>query len=175
MPRTILYIATSLDGYIATPDGGVEWLEGYEDSLAGYDEFISGIGAAAMGRETYEFAARADWPYLMPVGVLTSRPIESPPPGVFAHPGPASELLTTLHRRTDKDIWLLGGGRTLRAFLDANLVDVMRIFIIPKLLGDGLSLFPPGPRKVEPLALAATHVYASGVVEVQYERSAADA
>lgn len=172
MSKTVLYIATSLDGYIATPEGGVGWLEGYEDSLAGYDEFIATIGGAAMGRETYEFAARHDWPYkVMPVGVLTGRPIEAPPPGVFAHPGPASELLTTLLRRTDKDIWLLGGGRTIRAFLDANLVDEARIFVIPVLLGDGVPLFPTGRHAIQPLELTGVEAFESGVVELRYERA----
>lgn len=171
MSKTVLYIAASLDGYIATPDGGVDWLEGFEDSLAGYDEFIESIGAAAMGRETYEFAASHDWPYkLMPVGVLTSRPIESPPAGVFAHPGPASELLTTLHRRTDKDIWLLGGGKTIRAFLDANLIDVARLFVMPVLLGDGLPLFPKGEPAIQKLELIGAEAFESGAMELRYER-----
>jgi dihydrofolate reductase len=171
MPRTILYIATSLDGYIATPDGGVEWLEGYEDALAGFDEFIAGIGAALMGRATYDFAANSTWQFkLMPVGVLTSRPIDSPPPGVFAHPGPAGELLTTLYRRTDNDIWLVGGGRTIRAFLDANLVDLARIFVIPTLLGNGIPLFPPGACNVNKLDFVGIEQFDSGVVEITYER-----
>lgn len=170
--RTILYIATSLDGYIATPGGDVEWLEGYEDSLAGFDEFVSGIGAAAMGRETYEFAARHEWMYDMPVGVLTSRPIDDAPPGVFAHPGPAGELLTTLFRRTDKDVWLLGGGRTIRAFLDANLIDLARIFVIPVLLGDGIPLFPTGRCEIRRLDLLGVRAFESGVVELMYERHA---
>jgi dihydrofolate reductase len=172
MPRTILYIATSLDGYIATPDGGVEWLAGYDDSLAGFDDFIAGIGAAAMGRESYEFAARHDWPYAdMPVGVLTGRPIDHPPPGVFAHPGPASELLTTLHKRSDKDIWLVGGGMTIRAFLDANLIDLARIFVIPTLLGNGVPLFPKGACNVKKLEFAGMEPFESGVVELTYERA----
>lgn len=171
MAKTVLYIATSLDGYIATRDGGVDWLEGYEDSLTGYDEFIESIGGAAMGRATYEFAASHDWPYkLMPVGVLTSRPIEDAPPGVFAHPGPASELLTTLHKRTEQDIWLLGGGMTIRAFLDANLIDVARLFIIPVLLGDGIPLFPAGGHAMQKLELMGIEAFVSGVVELRYER-----
>lgn len=172
MPRTILYIATSLDGYIATPTGDVEWLEGYEDSLAGFDDFIRTIGAAVMGRATYDFAASSPWHFkMMPVGVLTSRPIVDPPPGVFAHPGPVSDLVSTLHKRTDKDIWLLGGGKTIRAFLDANLIDLARVFVIPTLLGDGAPLFPPGKCDIRRLELQGVQSFRSGVVELAYERT----
>ena len=86
--RVRLYLAASLDGYIASPDGGVEWLEGYGDAEGDAVTFMKSIGGAIMGRATYDFAVSHPWMLgSMPVAVLTHRPIEDPPPGVFAVSG----------------------------------------------------------------------------------------
>ena len=98
MSRVVLYIAASLDGYIATTDGGVGWLDDYADGMAGFDAFMSSISAVAMGRATYDFSMdNPPWRLgSMPTAVLTHRPIDSPPQGVFAHQGPVSNLVSRL-------------------------------------------------------------------------------
>lgn len=176
-PRVVLYIAMSLDGYIATKTGDVSYLNPYSDALAGFGEFQASIGASIMGRMTWEFVRQ-----FMPPGpstqatyVLTSRPLTDAPSGVHACLGDPGAVVARARREmppgSARDIWLVGGGQTATAFHAGGLIDLYRLFILPVTLGDGLRLFNPSATAVaSPLKLTRSHVFSSGVVEVVYER-----
>lgn len=172
-PLIRLYIAASVDGYIAPPDGSSAWLAEYDANQYGYAEFIAGIGTVVMGRASYEEAlGLGDWPWPgRRCVVLTSRRI-APPPGaeVEARSGDVGEIAADLKRAAVGDIWLLGGARAARPFFAQGLVDRFELFVIPVLLGDGVRLFDSGlpPRE---LRLEKAQAHAKGVVEMVYARA----
>jgi dihydrofolate reductase len=168
-PRLIVYIAASADGYIATPDGGIDWLAAYDASRYGYDEFIASVGAIVMGRATYDGILRnGDWPYPgKKAFVLTHRPL-TPPAGVEAEAfDDLDRLIEKLRRPGRGDVWIEGGGMTIRALLDRGAVDRIDLFVIPILLGDGIRLFPPSAT-LHRLTLEASRAHPDGVVALSY-------
>ena len=171
-PLIRLYIAVSVDGYIAPPDGSSAWLADYDANQYGYADFIAGIATVVMGRASYEEAlALGDWPWPgRRCVVLTSRRI-APPPGaeIEVRSGDAAEIAVELKQAGGGDVWLLGGAKTARPFLREGLVDRLELFVIPVLLGDGIRLFEPGlPRRQLRLEKAQSHP--RGVVELIYAR-----
>lgn len=171
-PLIRLYIAVSVDGYIAPPDGSSAWLADYDANQYGYADFIAGIATVVMGRASYEEAlGLGDWPWPgRRCVVLTSRRI-APPPGadVEARAGDVVELASELKQASGGDVWLLGGAKAARPFLAAGLVDRLELFVIPVLLGDGIRLFEPGlPQRGLRLEKAQSHQ--KGVVELAYVR-----
>ncbi|MEK7401940.1 MAG: dihydrofolate reductase family protein [Gemmatimonadota bacterium] len=166
-----LYVGISLDGYIATPDGGVAWLDPYQDARAGFMPFIETIGSALMGRTTYDHAVKgghAD--FGMPAYVVTHRPFTPPSPSVVPYSGDLRELVRQIRERHTKDIWLIGGGSLTKALADADLIDIWSVAFVPTLLGAGLPMFPARTPAELRLKLVKTHAYPSGVVELRYER-----
>lgn len=176
-PRLILYIAASLDGFIATKTGDVSWLEPFGDATAGFAPFMSTVGASIMGRHTYEFVrqfAPPAPPDAPPTYVLTNRPLDASSPSIRPFSGDVRALDAQARRHVatlapGKDIWLVGGGQTLAAFHAAQLIDLYRIFLIPVTLGQGLPLFPQTTPTTTPLRLLRTDTFPSGVVELVYE------
>lgn len=169
--RVHLYVGISLDGYIAAPDGGVAWLDPYQDARAGFTPFIKTIGSTVMGRATYDWAVRqghAD--FGMPAYVVTHRPFAPPSPSVIPYTGDLRDLVRHMRERHPKDIWLLGGGSVTKAFAEADLIDIWSVAFVPTLLGAGLPMFPPRTFAESRLKLVKTHTYPSGVVELRYER-----
>lgn len=169
-------MAVSLDGYIATPDGDVAWLDPYFDEDYGYAGFIEGIGSAVMGRVTYEqLRGFGEWPYEgLDVHVLTSAPLDDLPPSVRAWNGSARELAEELVTGSaDGDCWIIGGGRTIRSFDRLDLVDERDLFIMPVLLGDGVPLCP-SPYPARALSLTSVARWENGVVRLSYGRARAD-
>jgi dihydrofolate reductase len=145
-PRTVLYIAASLDGRIATADGGVGWLDPFAAVDSGYEDFMADVGSVVLGRSTYDQALTFDpWPYpRQRTVVLTHRPLEPDPPArVEADDGsdlPA--LLARLRAETPGRVLLVGGGEAVGAFLDADLVGELLLFVMPVILGAGPLLVP---------------------------------
>ncbi len=145
--RTVVYIATSLDGFIARPDGDIEWLVNIpnpDNSDFGYGEFIAGIDAILMGRNTYEKALSFEpWPYNRPVFVL-SNILESIPHELEGKAeiinGTLKDILKRLEGRGIKNLYV-DGGRTIQSFLKEDLIDEMIITTVPILLGEGIPLF----------------------------------
>jgi dihydrofolate reductase len=167
-----VYIATSLDGFIARKDGGLDWLppigEGGEDY--GYGEFISSIDCIVMGRNTFEKVLDFDsWPYTQKVIVLTSRELDIPPE--LAEKTEAlnllpRELVHEMERRGAKHIYL-DGGVTIQRFLREGLVNEMTITTIPVLIGEGLPLFGKLEKDVK-LDLVKSQSFANGLVQNIY-------
>lgn len=163
-----IYIAVSLDGYVATDDGGISWINPYNSEDYGYQPFLESIDTIVMGRRTYEQLLRLrSWPYRgKRVVVLSSRQVENPPALVEVRGGEVTDIAAEL-RLTGNQIWLAGGSSTLRPFLDAGLVDRLELFIIPVMLGCGIRLFDPSPR-FERLELQDCRTYGNGVVQLMY-------
>ena len=168
MPRRVrLYIATSLDGYIAGPGDALDWL--FTDQDYGYDEFIGQVDAIAMGRRTYDIVRGFDeWPYEgKHAWVFTRTDGHEPDPRVtFTSASPAAWLV---ERFTEGggDLWLMGGGELARDFLDAHLVDEISVAVHPVILGGGVPLIPPGTHR-RTLRLAHSRAWNSGLVMNTY-------
>jgi dihydrofolate reductase len=170
--KVSVYIATSLDGFIARKNGDLDWLpaptEGGEDF--GYAEFMSTIDYIVMGRNTFEKALTfGGWHYDKKVIVLTGRELTLPPDltdKVEALHLPPRSLLHELERRGVRHIYL-DGGVTIQRFLREGLVDEMTITTIPILIGEGLPLFGSLAGDV-PLELLTSRSFANGFVQSVY-------
>jgi dihydrofolate reductase len=138
-------VAVSLDGFIATPDGGYDWIvpDPAVDFAALYKEFDT----AVMGRKTYELAAAQGNHGAMPgIEVIAfSRTIPAATyPGVRIVNDDPRDVVAELKKKNGRDIWLFGGGELFRYLLDAGLVDTVEVAVNPVLLGSGIPLLPPG-------------------------------
>ena len=166
-------LAVSLDGYIAAKDGTVDWLNDYFTPEIDFGGFMKTIGATVFGRTTFD-EAMARVRSVGPSGrvfVLTHRPLVNPPKGVEAFSGDVRELAGRLRSQmagTGKDIWLMGGGKSIDSFREAGLVDRWELGIIPVLLGDGIPLFPRHSRGLEGLRVTRSRTLGNGIVEAWY-------
>jgi len=168
-PRLSVFIATSLDGYIADKDGSLDWLHAAarDGEDYGYEAFLDGVDALAMGRGTYDHIASID---PLPFG---DRPVF-----VFAHRPPSERAGVTFWSvGVDEAIarWselgfgrvYVDGGALIRAFLAADAIDDVTITVAPVALGGGVPLFAAGPRTE--LDLVSATPFASGMVTLRYE------
>ena len=142
-----VYIATSLDGFIAASDGGLEWLEEIpnpEKSDYGFAEFMSSIDALVMGRKTFDKVLTFDsWPYNKPVYVLSKSGIKVPKEldgKVKVVNGNLKIVVDQLNELGHQSLYI-DGGITIQNFLEEDLIDEMIITRIPILLGEGIPLF----------------------------------
>lgn len=171
--KVSVYIATSLDGFIARKDGGLDWLpvpvEGGEDY--GYAEFMAAIDFIVMGRNTYEkVLSFGGWQYDRKVIVLTSRDLTLPSEladKVEAHRQSPRELLHELERRGAKGIYL-DGGVTIQRFLREGLVDELTLTTIPVLIGEGIPLFGSLEQDIK-LVLLKSRTFPNGFVQTTYK------
>lgn len=177
-PLMRVSLAASLDGYIADKNGGVDWLNAFFSHEMDFMGFMKTVGAAVMGRKTFDIAASGALGSMpatsYPTFVPTHRPMPNPPKGYEPFGGTPSDLVERLRARlgkSGKDIWLMGGGATIDAFLAAGLVDRLELRVIPVLLGDGVPLFPRHTRGQQRWRLTKHHAFKNGVVEVWYERA----
>ena len=165
------YIAMSLDGYVATPNGDVQWLDPFNGCDYGYEKFIASIDTIVIGRVTYEQSLTfGEWPYKgNRVIVQSSRPLDNLPPDTELWEGTTAELVTHLRERPQgKDVWLIGGPRSIESFAELGVVDVYDVFVMPVLLGAGIPLFQTSARQTR-LKLASSETYDNGVVRLVYE------
>ena len=167
-PRISVYIAHSLDGYIADVDGSLDWLfaaAGSEDY--GYDEFMAGVDGLAMGRGTWDFIAdEPDLPFGgRPVYVFTSREAK-PRAGVQFWSRTPHQAVAAWEAAGITHVYL-DGGRLISDFLAAGYVDDLVLTVIPVLLGDGKPLFHAVPRSTQ-LELTGTTPHPNGVVQLRY-------
>lgn len=174
--RNSVFIATSLDGYIADKDGGIDWLHSIPNPNQidmGYNEFMSTIDALVMGRTTFETVCSFDmeWPYSQPVFVLSNSLKEIPTDyqdKVFLVKGSLSNVLEQIHGKGYHQLYI-DGGMTIQNFLKEGLIDEMIITTIPILLGGGYPLFSDldTPQNFE---LVHSKIYLSNVVQNYYKR-----
>lgn len=164
--EVLVYIAHSIDGFIADRDGSVDWLKPFEAEDYGYEAFWAKIDAVVMGAATYRQCRRfAEWPYRGRAAVvMTSGPrIDEDGLAVFDS-RTAVEIALDLERGGLRRVWVVGGGGPIRAFLDAGLVRRIHLFQIPVLLGAGTPLWVAGRRTWEAETVATT-AHRNGVVE----------
>lgn len=174
MPATVVYVARSLDGFIARADGAVDWLgepEGDEDY--GWAEFLATIDAIIMGRVTFEqvltFGA---WPYEGTPLTVLSTTIDTVPEHLVGKADVSalepSALLRQLANKGCRRVYV-DGGRTVQTFLSADLIDEMVLTTLPVLIGDGIPLF--GPLHSDLVwTHVSTRVFGSGLVQSSYRR-----
>lgn len=172
MPTIALYIAASLDGYIARPDGDIDWLsivDGFDDDY-GYAAFYKSVDALLMGSKTYtQVCGFGDWPYPdKKTYVLSSRKISSDLPDVQIIP-PDIEIMLESIRRYNK-VWLVGGAQLVNSLHQAGVIDEYILSIIPIILGEGIPLFIP-PLAEQQLKLVSSESYSSGLVQLHYLRN----
>ena len=166
----VLYVASSLDGYIAGPKGEIDWL--FHDQDYGYNEFFATIDTVVMGRKTWELSRSfGPWPYGKAKSYVFSRTMygESDERSIFVHEeiGP---FIRQLKNQPGRDIWLVGGGQITLEVLKEDLVDEFVISIHPILLGGGIPMFPPGFPRIK-LKFAGSQDYGSGLCQLTYERA----
>jgi len=147
MTRTHYYTASSLDGFIATPDHSLDWLLSQDVDPAGpmgYEPFLERIGALGMGASTYRWVLdHAEWPYTLPTWVFTHRELPPPPAGVrFTQDDVAQVHGEMVDAAGDKDVWLVGGGELVGQFADRGLLDEVWVQYAPVTLGAGAPLLP---------------------------------
>ncbi len=154
--KNSVFIATSIDGYIADKNGGIDWLHSIpnpNNEDMGYVDFTKNIDALVMGRTTFETVCDfdIDWPYEKPVFVLSNTLNEIPESHkgkAFLVKGSLTEILKHIHQRGYHQLYI-DGGATIQSFLKEDLIDEMLITIIPIVLGGGSSLFSELPKGLE--------------------------
>lgn len=176
MIKCSVYIASSADGFIAGPDGDIEWLHNPEFADAAqtglvYSDFISDIDAIVMGRHTFEKVLTIDaWHYgNTEVIVLSSKNPDIPDTlkgKVRVLSGSPVEITDQLAGEEKKHLYI-DGGNTIQRFLDAGLINEMTITVLPLLLGKGIPLFGNNA-KTQPLELMDVSVADSGTVQKRY-------
>lgn len=175
MRKISLFIAMSLDGYIADENGGVDWLKGQgndTENVDVYSEFIKDIDTVLMGRKTYEQIVTelspAEWVYDGLTSYVFTHKEQSSSGNIrFVKEAPG-ELLRKLRAEEGKGIWICGGADLVRQVLAEDLIDQYYISVIPVLLGSGIRLFSGMDKKME-LKLVKTQNY-NGITDLVYER-----
>lgn len=170
-----IFIATSLDGYIAKLDGGIDWLLSRDDPSEdhGYNEFIKDIDGLIMGRGSFEKALTFDpWPYTLPVIVMSKSLNSKDLPGrlngkVRVLDVAPSELMKSLEKEGWKKVYV-DGGKIIQSFLRENLIADMVITTVPVLLGEGRPLFGSINKEVS-LTHLQTTAFPSGLVQSAYK------
>lgn len=169
-PKISIYIATSIDGYIARKNGGLDWLEyghtGDEDY--GFKKFIGSVDALVLGRNTYEVVASFDkWPYEGKKVMVLSNTLNDVRKEAELFCGQLTDLTSMLHSEGIKHVWV-DGGITVSKFLEAGLVDYITISVIATVLGSGIPLFSTMSREHK-CHLLSSQSYPSGLVQLNYE------
>lgn len=169
-PKISIYIATSIDGYIARKDGNLDWLQyghtGDEDY--GFKNFINSVDALILGRNTYEVVSGFDeWPYKGKRVVVLSNTLNDVRKEAELFQGQLTDLASLLYSEDIKHVWI-DGGITISKFLEAGLVDDITISVISMILGSGIPLFSI-MNKEHKCQLISTQSYPSGLVQLKYE------
>ncbi len=175
MRKVVLFIAMSLDGYIADKNGGVGWLNGQgndDENIDTYSEFVKDIDTVLMGWNTYHQIVTelspTEWVYAdLTTYVVTHHKETSKENIQFTDENPV-DLLEKLKRQNGKAIWICGGANLVQQVMDADMIDRYYISIIPTLLGKGIRLFGKFSKE-QKLSLLQIRNY-NGIVELDYER-----
>ncbi len=171
--KVIVHIAASADGYIARPDGNLDWLTSRPapKGFYGMEAFMKSVDTEIMGRKTYEAAlslgAKFDSKNRTIVFSRQPRPADAPKGVEFVN-GDISAFVSRLRQNPGKDIWLMGGGDLIASFLDANAIDEFVVSVVPVFIGDGIPLIARRHRHA-PLELQAVEKFDDGLVQLRYD------
>ena len=167
MRRIRYHVACSLDGYIADPQGGADWI--VEEPTIDFAALFAQFDTLLMGRRTYEPMAATNGPSTGDMEIVvvsrTLRPEDHPNVTIIADD--LGERVRELRERPGKDIWLFGGGELFRSLLELGLVDTVEPAIIPILLGGGIPFLPETVARTR-LVLTGHRLYPSGIVWLEY-------
>jgi dihydrofolate reductase len=165
--KIILYIATSLDGYIARENGDIDWL--FSDQDYGYTDFLKSVDTLILGNRTYKQALTfGEFPYKDKICYVFSKTIKGKNEYVTFINGDFLNFIEKLRNEEGKDIWLVGGTRTIDIFTKNNLIDEFIISIHPIILGKGIELFKQNNIESK-LVLKDSVNFSSGLVQLHYE------
>ena len=178
MGKVLYYVASSLDGFIATEDHNLDWLLafGFEAFQDHYDKFLAGVGSLVMGSTTYRWVRRQEpdsWAYgTMPCQVLTHGSLQAPPgSGVRFSSGDISRICADAVRdAAGRNVWVMGGGDVAAQFAEAGLLDEIRVTYLPVALGAGRPLLPVST-PTAPMRLAGTTSFNGGAAELRFSRT----
>lgn len=171
--KIIVHIATSADGFIARPDGDLEWLTEHPapKGFYGIGAFMKSVDAKVIGRKTYDLSVQmgAKFGTKTPHYVFSRRPAPSSvPAGVEFVSEPIGEFAKRLRAEKGKSIWMMGGGEIIASFLDAGAIDEFVLTVMPTFIGEGIPLIAHRHRHV-PLHLQSVKKFSNGVVQVHYQ------
>ena len=170
--KVIVHIATSADGYIARPDGNLDWLTSRPapKGFYGMNAFMKTIDTTILGRKTYEeslrLGAKYDGKSRAFVFSRQATPADAPK-GVEFVMGDIAAFVSRLREQTGKNIWLMGGGEIIASFLDDNAIDEFVISVVPVFIGDGIPLIARRHRETR-LQLQSTERFEDGLVQLHY-------
>jgi dihydrofolate reductase len=170
-PRTSTFVGISLDGFLARPDGSVDWLKPFEGEDHGYLDFFKSIDTVVIGRRTYEFVLEmlrsgVPWAYgNKRCVVMTHRPVEGQN-GERAFSGEPTVLLNQLEADGAQHVYV-DGGVVIRSFLTAHLLDRLTVSVVPVLLGAGFPLFG-GVALESGLQFENAKSFENGLVQLRY-------
>jgi len=164
-----VYIASSLDGFIARADGSIDWLKIVErpGEDYGYRAFFDSVDTLVIGRSTYQLALGFDtWPYAGKRCVVLTHEASEPRHDEQFHSGSVSALAARLSAEGARRVYV-DGGSVIQQFLNAGLISDLTISVIPVLLGDGIRLFSKAPVELA-LELYESKSFESGLVQLRY-------
>ena len=171
--KVIVHIAASADGYIARADGDLEWLTSRKapEGFYGMNAFMRTIDTKVLGRKTYEEAVKLGAKFDSKEGRTVVFSHQAPPSGTRASIEFVNEAIdgfvSRLRAQAGKDIWLMGGGEIIAAFLDAKAIDEFVISVVPVFIGDGIPLIARKHRHIK-LELISSESFDDGLVQSRY-------
>lgn len=171
MKKVVVYIAASVDGYIAGPDNDMSFLDcvQQEGEDYGYFEFLNGVDTVLMGRKTYDWVMSQvpEFPHADKNTYIITRTEQPSIGNIQFYSGNLNALLTRLKQEGNSTIFIDGGAEIVDALLKEGLIDELILSIIPVLLGGGVKLFKEGLPKM-PLKLFASKAYETGLLQLHY-------
>jgi len=168
--RASVFVGTSLDGFLARPNGELDFLDAGGGESHGYEEFMASVDAIVIGRNTFDVVLGfSSWPYRKPVFVLSTRTLPPVPAGAQVEQlsGEPCDIIRRLEARGLGHIYV-DGGITVQRFLEAGLIQRLIITRVPVLIGTGIPLFGPLRRDVT-VRHVATRDFRGGLVQSEYE------
>ncbi len=176
MSKIVLYIATSIDGFIAKPDGNLDWLTHFPNPTNedyGYNELLCNCESIILGRKTFTEINKFDieWPYSNHKTYVIShqKNFKINSPNTKLYNGNLKDLIKKIKNNTSKNCWVVGGGKLVESLLNQNLIDEMIISIIPVLLGHGIPLFYESNSESK-WELNDVQKYDSGILTLTYNK-----
>ncbi len=169
MGKIRLFIASSLDGYIARTSGDIDWL--FTDQDYGYTEFLAEIDTVVMGNKTYQqILGFGEYPYKGKKGFVFSKTLSGEKDENVEFVGiNLQDFINKLRQSPGGDIWLVGGGETIHYFMKHGFVDELILSIHPIILGDGIPLIVKDSSLETELELKKSQTFDSGLLQVTYE------